>query len=96
MRSPMRSPRVCSRAARSASDLAPPPAAQVGVVGGDDGGLLVVVAGVEDEGDGVPDPLVGLLRAEVVEDQHFGGKDGLEQFEFGGVAPAGCSCSGCS
>ncbi len=85
MRSPMRSPRVCSRAARSASVCAPPPAAQVGIVGGDDGGLLVVVAGVEDEGDGVPDPLVGLLRAEVVEDEDFGGEDGLEQFELGGV-----------
>ena len=31
----------------------------VGVVGGDDGGAAVVVAGVEDVGDGVPDPLAG-------------------------------------
>ena len=47
---------------------------QVGIVGGDDGRLLVVVAGVENEGDGIPDPLVGLLRAEIVEDEDFGAR----------------------
>src|ERR1019366_7861655 len=54
------------------------------IIGGNDGGLLVVVAGVQDEGDRVPDPLVGFLGAEVVKHQHFGGEDGLEQIEFGG------------
>ena len=83
MRSPMRSPRVCSRAARwiGIGDAA---GRLVSVVGGDDGGLAVVVAGVEDEGDRVPDPLVGLLRAQVVEDQDFSVKNRLEQFELGG------------
>ncbi len=58
---------------------------QIGIIGGDDGGLLVVVARVEDEGDGIPDPLIGLLRAQVVEHENFGGEDRLEQLEFGGV-----------
>src|SRR4029079_15950992 len=51
--------------ARGAFDAAERSAAcgQVGIVGGDNGGLLVVVAGVEDERNGVPDPLVRLLRA---------------------------------
>ena len=58
---------------------------QVVVVCGDDGGLAVVVAGVEDERDRVPDPLVRFLRAQVVEDEHFGGEDRLEQVELGGA-----------
>src|SRR5580704_17310816 len=43
----------------------------VRVIRRNDGGLLVVVASVEDEGDGVLDPLVGLLRAKVVEDENL-------------------------
>src|SRR5579875_1817094 len=61
------------------------PGRQIGIIGGDDGGETVVVAGVEDERDGVPDPLVGLLRAQIVENQHFCGEDRPEQIEFGGV-----------
>src|SRR5450755_758926 len=48
---------------------------KVGVVGGNDGRQFVVVARVEDEGDRIPHPLVGLLRAQIVEHQHFSGKD---------------------
>ena len=85
MRSPMRSPRVCSRAARSASVFSASAGRQVFVVGGDDGCLFVVVAGIQDQGHRIPYPLVGLLRAQIVQHQHLGGKDRLEQFQFGGL-----------
>ena len=45
---------------------------QVGVVGGQDSGPAVVVAGVEDMGDGLPDPLGRLAGPELVEHQHLG------------------------
>jgi len=35
--------------------------------------------------DRVPDPLVGLLRAQIVQHQHLGGKDLLEEFQLGGL-----------
>jgi hypothetical protein len=57
---------------------------EVGVVGGDDGGPLVVVAGIEDVSDSVPDPLGGFGGAELVEDEDFGFKDGAKDFELGG------------
>ena len=61
------------------------PRLQIGVVGRNDGGELVVIAGVEDKGDRIPDPLVGLLRTQVVEHQHLGRKDRLQQLQFGGL-----------
>ena len=57
---------------------------EVGVVGGDDGGAFVVVAGVEDEGDRVPDPVGGFSGAEFVEDEDLGVEDGLEDFHLRG------------
>ena len=85
MRSPMRSPRVSSRLLRRRARIPPAKGAGVGVVGGDDGGAAIVVAGVEDVGDGVPDPVGGLGGAELVEDEDFGVEDGREDLEFGGL-----------
>ena len=58
---------------------------QVVVICGNNRGLAVVVARVEDESDRVPDPLIGFLRAQVVEDQNIGGEDRLEELEFSGT-----------
>ncbi len=84
MRSPMRSPRDSSRVVLALSFSGPFEWGGVGVVGGDDGGALVVVAGVEDVGDGIPDPVGGLGRAELVEDKDFGFEDGSEDLQLGG------------
>jgi len=51
---------------------------QIGIVGGDNGRLLVVVAGIQDEGNGVPYPLIWLLRAEVIKDENFRREDRFE------------------
>jgi hypothetical protein len=62
--------------------------AVVGVVGGDDGGAAVVVAGVEDVLDGVPDPVGGFGGTEFIEDEDFGVEDGGEDLTLGEIVAA--------
>lgn len=52
---------------------------------GDDGGAVVVVAGVENEADGIPNPFGGLDRAELIEHQHVSLKHGAKNVELGGL-----------
>jgi len=53
-------------------------------VGGNDGDAFVVVTGVEDHRHGVPNPVGGLDRAEIVEDEDFGVEDRFQDLQFGG------------
>src|SRR6187402_2657 len=56
---------------------------KVRVVGRNDGGALVVVARIENVSDGVPDPVRGLGRADLVEDEDLRIEDRLQDAEFG-------------
>ena len=53
------------------------------VIGGEDGDFSVVIAGIDDLGHGIPDPIGRLGSAEFIEDEDFGLIDGLEHAEFG-------------
>src|SRR5258708_8864708 len=50
-----------------------------------DGGAVVVVAGVQDEADGVPNPFGWLDRAQFVKRQNVGLKNGAKHVQFGGL-----------
>ena len=83
MRSPMRSPKgfllrgILRGFETSAAGVAMPLAfAKIWEVGGDNGRAIVVVAGVQDQADRVPDPFGGFDGAEFVEHQHFGFEHG--------------------
>jgi 4-amino-4-deoxy-L-arabinose transferase-like glycosyltransferase len=75
---------VAHRAACAIDAVGRAAGGKVGVVGGDDGGALVVVARVENEGDGVPHPVSGLGGAQLVEDEDFGVENGPEDFHLCG------------
>ncbi len=74
----------------------PAPAGRSGIIRRDDRRLPVVVARIQNQRHRVPHPLIGFLRAQVVQHQHFGGKDRLQQLQLRGSNFGGCSCSGCS
>src|SRR5579864_2650220 len=54
-------------------------------VRGDDGRAIVVVAGVQDQADRVPDPLSRLDGAKFVEDENVGFEDRAENIQFGSL-----------
>ena len=85
MRSPMRSPRVSSRAARARTGVALRRPGRSSKVGGDDRGAIVVVAGVQDQAYRVPNPFGRLDGAQFVEHQHFGFEHRAQDLQFGGL-----------
>ena len=68
MRSPIRSPRLSARAAARTADPPLAPASRlIFKVRSDDGRAVVVVAGIQNQADGVPHPFGGLHGTEFVE-----------------------------
>src|SRR5579863_4090596 len=52
---------------------------------GDDRGPIVVIARVQDQADGVPDPLCGLNRSKFIEDEYVGLKHRPKHIQFRGL-----------